>query len=188
MEFPTFMCFLRSIFTKVFQPLKKTHFRPWIHWRTRHGEATPLATKLDEDGEGGVLPLDQLLPMGRVSPFHCFFINFCINNETRRRDPRFSGKPWDWGWDFVDLGWLDHVDLPYLPRSQDLPALLLCWPEIMCLPGTGRCLLISQESVDHLHISPSYTTSIKKRIIDIYGYYVDKSIRNVYSYKDKQRI
>ena len=39
---------------------------------------------LGVDGEGGVLPLDQLLPMGRVSPFHCFFINFCINNETWR--------------------------------------------------------------------------------------------------------
>lgn len=44
-------------------------------------EVTPLATKLDEDGEGGVLPLDQLLPMAKMSPFHCFFINFCINND-----------------------------------------------------------------------------------------------------------
>ena len=27
------------------------------------------------------LRLDRLLPMAKVSPFHCFFINFCIEKD-----------------------------------------------------------------------------------------------------------
>ena len=49
-------------------------------------EVTPLAAKLPGDGSTDgedALPLDQLLPIGKVSPFHCFFINFCINNDAR---------------------------------------------------------------------------------------------------------
>jgi hypothetical protein len=70
-------------------------------------EVTPLATKLDEDGEGGVLPLDQLLPMAKMSPFHCFFINFCINNETGRKKTSYLNFPtetltgWGKSWGFL---------------------------------------------------------------------------------------
>ena len=48
------------------------------------GREVTLASKLpSSDSDEGSLPLDHLLPVGTVSPFHCFFINYCIDNDPR---------------------------------------------------------------------------------------------------------
>ena len=48
------------------------------------GREVTLASKLpSSESDEGSLPLDHLLPVGTVSPFHCFFINYCIDNELR---------------------------------------------------------------------------------------------------------
>ena len=48
------------------------------------GSEVTLASKLPNcESDEGALSLDRLLPVGTVSPFHCFFINYCIDNDAR---------------------------------------------------------------------------------------------------------
>ncbi|CAE7947526.1 Wwox [Symbiodinium sp. KB8] len=55
------------------------------------GREVTLASKLpSSDSDEGSLPLDHLLPVGTVSPFHCFFINYCIDNDPRLYLQRYN--------------------------------------------------------------------------------------------------
>ena len=87
------------------------------------GEVT-LASKLpSSESDEGALPLDRLLPVGRVSPFHCFFINYCIDNEARIPwlSPSLSFS--------LPLQQSIQPGLCNASGSQDLPALLLLEPQ-----------------------------------------------------------